>query len=91
MSLLKERAVPTVFPNLNKYMTKILPKERKRRVGQSSSVPAKNSRRDTDNSARKSLEPTPDDELDTTDEVSVKHFIFYLQLPPEYWSMLPNS
>ncbi|KAH9366487.1 hypothetical protein HPB48_021378 [Haemaphysalis longicornis] len=83
---LKEGAVPTVFPNLPKYMTKTLPKERKRRVGQSSSVPAKKSRRDIDNSACESVEPTPDDELDTTDEVPVKHFIFGLQLPSEYWS-----
>lgn len=83
---LKEGAVPTVFPNLPKYMTKTLPKERKRRARQSSSVPAKKSRRDIDNPACKSVEPTPDDELDTTDEVPVKHFIFGLQLPSEYWS-----
>ncbi|KAH7946653.1 hypothetical protein HPB52_002832 [Rhipicephalus sanguineus] len=43
---LKESAIPTIFPNLPKYMTRTLPKERKRRMGQCSSVPAKKSRED---------------------------------------------
>ncbi|KAH9382975.1 hypothetical protein HPB48_023612 [Haemaphysalis longicornis] len=56
--VLKERSVPTVFPNLPvKYATKILPKKRKRNVGQCSSVPAKESRKDIDNSAREWLSP----------------------------------
>lgn len=84
---LKDGAVPTVFPNLPKYMTKTLPKERKRRVAQCCSVPAKKSLREIDYSACESVELTPDDEMDRTiDELPVKHFIFGLQLPSEYWS-----
>lgn len=84
---LKESAIPTIFPNLPKYMTKTLPKERKRRMGQGSSVPAKKSREDIDDSERESVQLIPHDELDiVNDEVPRKHFIFGLRLPSEYWS-----
>ncbi|KAH8018975.1 hypothetical protein HPB51_014308 [Rhipicephalus microplus] len=68
-------------------MTKTLPKERKRRMGQGSSVPAKKSREDIDDSEGESVQLIPHDELDTVnDEVPRKHFIFGLRLPSEYWS-----
>lgn len=39
--VLRDDAVPTVFPNLPKYISKALPKERKRRESGSHSVPPK--------------------------------------------------
>ncbi|KAH8021968.1 hypothetical protein HPB51_019612 [Rhipicephalus microplus] len=65
---LKESAIPTIFPNLPKYMTKTLPKERKRRVGQGSSVRAKKSREDIDDSERESVQLIPHDELDIVND-----------------------
>ncbi|KAH8036074.1 hypothetical protein HPB51_017126 [Rhipicephalus microplus] len=68
-------------------MTKTLQKERKRRMGQGSSVPAKKSREDIDDSERESVQLIPHDELDIiNDEVPRKHFIFGLRLPSQYWS-----
>ncbi|KAL3228341.1 hypothetical protein MRX96_024002 [Rhipicephalus microplus] len=84
---LKKSAIPTIFPNLRKYTTKTLPKERNSRIGQRSSVPAKKSREDIDDSERESVQLIPHDELDIfNDEVPRKHFIFGLRLPSEYWS-----
>ncbi|KAL3221111.1 hypothetical protein MRX96_029622 [Rhipicephalus microplus] len=83
---LKESAIPTIFLNLPKYMMKTLPKERKRRMGQGSSVPAKKSREDIDDSEHESVQLIPHDELDVVnDEVPQKDFIFGLRLPSEYW------
>ncbi|KAH8025987.1 hypothetical protein HPB51_015292 [Rhipicephalus microplus] len=79
---LKESAIPTIFPNLPKHMTKTLPKERKRRMEQGSSVPAKKSRDDIDDSECELVQLIPHDELDiVNDEVPRKHFIFGLRLP----------
>ncbi|KAH8036703.1 hypothetical protein HPB51_004087 [Rhipicephalus microplus] len=84
---LKESAIPTFFPNLPKYMTKTLPKERKRRRGQGSFMPAKKSREDIDDSERELGQLIPHDELDiVNNEVPRKHFIFGLRLPSVYWS-----
>ncbi|XP_075749355.1 uncharacterized protein LOC142814483 [Rhipicephalus microplus] len=59
-------------------------------MGQSSSVPAKKSREDIDDSERELVQLIPlipHDELDiVNDEVPRKHFIFGLRLPSEYWS-----
>ncbi|KAH7972173.1 hypothetical protein HPB52_008587 [Rhipicephalus sanguineus] len=65
---LRESAIPTIFANLPKYMTITLPKERKRRTGQCSSVPAKKSREGIDDSARESVQLTPHDELDIVND-----------------------
>ncbi|KAH8029116.1 hypothetical protein HPB51_022700 [Rhipicephalus microplus] len=56
-------------------------------MGQGTSVPAKKSREDIDDSECESVQLIPHDKVDiVNDEVPRKHFIFGLRLPSEYWS-----
>lgn len=87
---LSEGAVPTVFPNLPKYISRTLPKERKRRNVSEAPAPCKRSRACVDTSAEcpsadvEAVNVQPDA---VPKPVAEEPFIFKLKRPSELWSL----
>nr|XP_054922932.1 uncharacterized protein LOC129382775 [Dermacentor andersoni] len=86
---LSEDAVPTVFPNLPKYFSRTLPKERKRRGVSDAPIPYKRSGACLDTTGGC---PPADVEAAGTQRVGMpspltESFIFELKRPSELWSL----
>lgn len=83
--VLRDDAVPTVFPNLPKYISKALPKERKRRESGSHSVPPKKTSTEPEGSGSSQEDGTTADVEKAAGDGSAKHFIYNLRHPSEHW------
>ncbi|KAH9367687.1 hypothetical protein HPB48_012803 [Haemaphysalis longicornis] len=83
--VLRDDAVPTVFPNLPKYISKALPKERKRRGSGSHSVPPKKTRTEPEGSGSSQEDGATTDVEEAAVDGSAKHFIYNLRHPSEHW------
>ncbi|KAK8775731.1 hypothetical protein V5799_030923 [Amblyomma americanum] len=87
---LSEDAVPTVFPNLPKYISRMLPKERKRRNASQAPIPSKRSGACLDTTEE--CPPADVEGADTqrggmSEPFAEELFIFNLKRPSELWSL----
>lgn len=86
---LKDEALPTIFPNLPKYILKTLSSKRKRRPDFSRDSPGtKKSRKSDTSEACQSAEMEAQiHEQETAVDAPTRHFIYDLRRPSELWSV----